>query len=140
MKKIINLLIALFVLGGCYPYQYMGNTTAVHNYSVSVVDIDEKPIKEAKVYCNLHANRELLKKDTLITDSNGYFSCNINLSEGYVFYSSEIEYIVSKEGYYKKSGNFSNSELTSKTITDNKTITLIKPVDYFNRKFYFKFI
>jgi len=103
------------------------------NYKLVVTDIDGVPIEDAKVeYTNI-CNSQLMKKSEVFTDSNGeintYTYKNNSKDDYYSLLSNTtLDFKISKEGYYNKSGTLTPS-------SPSETINLIKPIDYLNKEF-----
>jgi len=147
MKSIHFPIIAfLFLMAGCAPVQYstvpQQKPTVSHQYELSLVDVDGNPLAGVKVDYELKDNERLVENTSYVTKSDGKVSASLSATPPdpqfiySTFYKSDFDYNASKDGYYSTSGKLSIFETDSKyTPPETKTITLIRPIDYFNKEF-----
>jgi hypothetical protein len=110
--------------------------TSTHKYEISVKDIDGQSIEGAEIDYTLKKDHLFSAKGKFITKSDGKMVVAADkvaipiLSE--VTFSSDLEYKITKEGYYINSG-------TEYAYASNKTIAasvvLLKPTDYITPAF-----
>ena len=153
MKSVHFPIIAfLFLMAGCAPVQYstvpqqkptvpQQKPTVSHQYELSVVDVDGNPLPGVKVDYELKDNERLVESTSYVTKSDGKVSASLTATPDpqftySTFYKSEFAYKASKDGYYAKSGELSKFKTDSKyTPPETKTITLVRPIDYFDKQF-----
>lgn len=146
MKSVHFPIIAfLFLMVGCAPVQYstvpQQKPTVPHQYELSVVDVDGNPLSGVKIDYELKDNERLVESTSYVTKSDGKVSASLTATTDPQYkystiYKSEFAYKASKDGYYAKSGELSKFETDSiYTPPETKTITLIRPIDYFDKKF-----
>lgn len=101
-------------------------------YKLIIHDIDGLPVENAKVEYKLKSNSKIVKEKTVFTDANGIIKdfTYDNSNKGYldIFSNYSLDYDISKDGYYPKTGTMSSSNLTEE-------INLIKPIDYLDKEF-----
>ena len=142
---------------GCYM-QPQQKPPVLHHYELLVVDVDENPLSGVTIeytlkdypeghYFNDYKSR-IVKTGVYITKSNGTLRDSLNViadprwdMAAYSFskeYYSKFDFKVSKEGFYSEIGSL-ESEYGKKYTCDEPVekdkITLIRPVDYFNKDF-----
>ena len=133
--------VLLFMVGcATVPQQ---KPTVLHQYELSVVDVDGNPLEGVKIEYTLKDDKTVAKSSSYITTSDGLLKENLNVttdpSYSYIeTYKSEFEFKASKDGYYPKSGNMSSEygqkDSYGKPVEKDK-IRLIRPIDYFNKEF-----
>lgn len=98
-------------------------------YKLTITDIDGLPIQNAKIEYKMKSNSKTVKEKTILTDDNGLLTdlTYVNTEKGYLDIYS-LDYKISKDGFYSKSGTLSSSNLS-------ETVNLIKPIDYLNKEF-----
>jgi len=125
---------------GCATVQYstvqQQKPTVLHQYELSVVDVDGHPLEGVKIEYTLKDDDKMVKSSSYTTASDGLLreSLIVTTNPSYLYftiYKSKFEFKASKDGYYSKSGNMS---LCDKPVNKGK-ITLIRPIDYFNKDF-----
>lgn len=132
----------LFLMVGCaaVPKQ---KPTVSHQYELSVVDVDGNPLPGVKVDYELKDNKRLVESTSYVTKSDGKVSISLTATPDppytyseytYSTYKSEFDYKASKDGYYAKSGELFNSN-GGYPPPKTETITLIRPIDYFDKQF-----
>lgn len=143
MKTIYFSIIAvLLLILGCVPIQY-STVPRLHKYELSVVDVDGNPLEGVTIEYTLKDVDRIVKSSTYTTTSDGLLreSLNVTPDPAYRYltsYKSKFEFKASKDGYYSKSGSISSkygSEYYSGEPVEKDKITLIRPVDYFNKEF-----
>ncbi len=113
--------------------------TIQHQYELLVVDVDDNPLEGIKIEYTLKDREDIIESSAFITSSDGLFIKAFNATNPYKYlnnYKSEFNFKAIKDGYYSKSGTMSSNygEKYSKAIEKYK-ITLIRPIDYFDKKF-----
>lgn len=121
-----------------YTYNKPYFSTVMHNYDFNVIDIDGNPISGAKINYNVKERNNDIDSGTKLTNKNGKLEVNVVASPDpsmeYVgSYGTSINYIIDKDGYYGYKGN-SSSFASNNSNIDIKA-ELVKPVDYFSKKF-----
>ncbi|MBU0647544.1 hypothetical protein KJ855_00010 [Patescibacteria group bacterium] len=116
--------------------------TQTHTYTIKIRDVDSNPIENALIHYTLkdlaHTDYERLVKDTtVITSSTGevYISMNATADPQFIysrFFSSSLDFKVSKDGYYSQTGNLNVYE---EKYSESETITMIRPKDYLESTF-----
>ena len=87
--------------------------------------------------------KKIVTSNSFVTTTNGELTVKLytegNRSEIFsslVYYSTELKYKVSKEGYYPKSGSVSSGwNGGGSNPVERKKIVLIRPTDYFDKGF-----
>jgi len=135
----------MFLMLSCAPVQYstvpQHKPNVTHQYKLSIVDVDGNPLAGVKVDYELKDNKRLVESGSYVTKSDGIVSASLIVTPDpqltySTFYSSEFDYKASKDGYYPKSGTLSKFATDSKyKPPESETITLIRPIDYFNKEF-----
>ena len=147
-KKTLSIalsIVFIFISKGCAPYTSTTpySKTIYHDYRINIVDIDNHPLPNAKtVYSVVEFD---MKRETneIITDSTGVVKISViaNVDPKYKYiksYSTNLDYEISKEGFYKQSGRLWSSfggEYSSSSKEKSKTVTLIRPIDYLSPNF-----
>jgi len=132
---------------GCAPVQYstvpQQKPTVLHQYELSVVDVDGNPLEGVTIEYTLKDGDRIVKSSSYTTTSDGLLreSLNVTTDPTYSYittYKSKFEFKATKDGYYSKSGSMSSEYgqkySYSKPVERDK-ITLIRPIDYFNKEF-----
>ena len=138
--------VLLFIVG-CAPVQYSPverqKPTVQHQYELTVVDVDGNPLEGVRIDYELKDRKRVVKSASYInmTDGKLYESLSATPDPQFTYstlYKSEFDYKASKDGYYPKNGTMSSDYegkySYGKPIEKDK-ITLIRPIDYFNKKF-----
>ncbi|MGA3288435.1 MAG: hypothetical protein ABSD46_13555 [Bacteroidota bacterium] len=143
MIKKIGFLVLSVIFVSCNPYAFRTSTPITHSYELTVSDIEGKPLEGASVQYTLK-NRDAIVKDTIVvTPLSGKVTTSVQTTPDpqyyYVMsYRSEMIYRVKKEDYYSQNGSvtsvYDGGSNTSKPL-ETKTITLLKPTDYFQPTF-----
>jgi len=151
MKDVcFSIFTVLLFIAGCAPVQYptVPLQTVPHQYEISVVDVDGNPFEGVKIEYTLKDGDRVVKSSSYTTTIDGIFRENINatgdpkythIKTYKMYFFSELSFKASKDGYYSKSGTMSSDYKPDyfygdKPIEIDK-ITLIGPIDYFNKQF-----
>jgi hypothetical protein len=141
MRLLIVSVFALFFFS-CSPYTFKDMPTSTHTYKLTVKDVNGNPLEGVGVHLKVNegAEHKPLKDTSVISLSTGIIVYNVRVVPDPRFtdephYSSEIEYEVSKEGYYKRSGTLTMFLDHSDKNLKYDDITLIRPTDYINPVF-----
>jgi len=126
-----------------------------HEYKIIVLDVDGNPLEGVRMDYEFGSG-DTVTKNTSITNSNGELNVNIPAKSYSKFdrfdtltdilrysseYKSELNYIISKDGYCPKSGKLSKTKsdlfyyiaLLRQVKPD--VLILTRPIDYFNKEF-----
>lgn len=142
MKSVhFPIIVFLFLIVGCVPPQQ--KTTVPHQYELSVVDVDGNPLPGVKVDYELKDNERLVKSNSYVTKSDGKVSAILTATPDpqytySTYYESEFEFKAAKDGYYSKSGTISSDygeKYSYSKPVEKDIISLIRPIDYFNKEF-----
>jgi len=104
--------------------------------------VDGNPLEGVIVDYELKDNERVVKSASYVTKSDGKLVASLSVAldtKFKTFDESEFDYKASKDGYYSESGKLSKIDSNIINIhplpKETKTITLIQPVDYFNKEF-----
>lgn len=92
-----------------------------HAYTLTVVDAAGKPIQGVRVEWTMESNGTNKQTQSAVTDFAGTSNVFINVppklssSIKWADYKSEAKYVVSKDGYYNRSGSMSESSYRTDT-------------------------
>lgn len=120
------------------------NQTVQHRYEISVVDVDGNPLEGVKIEYTLKDRDTVVESSAYTTASDGFLRKDLSatIDPRYLYprtYKSEFEFKATKNGYYPKSGKLSSKygteDFYGKPPVEEDKITLIQPIDYFNKKF-----
>lgn len=146
---------------GCAPVPYqVQKPTVQHQYELLVVDIDGNPLEGVKIEYRLRNaaifpdsrtkhlppfglpyKSDGLESGSYTTTSDGIMVKNYDVTSnpkyppGY-WYESRLDFKATKDGYYPNSGSL--WLLPTRLLPDQRKIdkiTLIRPIDYFNKEF-----
>ena len=155
MKTIhYSILAVLLFMVGCAPVQYstvpQQKTTVLHQYELSVVDVDGNPLEGVTIEYTLVDHIEdyylnydgrIVKSRLCTTSSDGLIRDSLNITTEYYYIErikSEFKFKASKDGFYSKSGSMSSrygQKYSSDQPVAKDKITLIRPIDYFYKEF-----
>ena len=108
--------VLLFMMG-CAPVQYstvpQQKPTVLHQYELSVVDVDANPLEGVKIEYAVKDDDRIVKSSSYTTTSDGLLreSLNVTTDPTYSYittYKSKFKFKASKKGYYSKSGSMSS--------------------------------
>lgn len=137
----------LLFMVGCATVQYstvpQQKPTVPHQYELSVVDVDGNPLEGVKIEYTLKDGERVVRNSSYTTTIDGVLRENLNVTSdpqySYITtYKSQFSFKASKDGYYPKSGTMSSEygqKYSSSKPVENEKITLIRPIDYFNKEF-----
>ena len=137
----------LLFMVGCAPVQYstvpQQKPTVLHQYELSVVDVDVNPLEGVKIEYKVKVDDRIVKSSSYTTTSDGLLreSLNVTTNPTYSYittYKSKFAFKASKKGYYSKSGSMSSEygqEYSYDNPVEKDKIALIRPIDYFNKGF-----
>ena len=125
----------LFFLLGCATVK----PTVQHQYELSVVDVNGKPIEGVKIDYTLKDLDNIVESSSYTTASDGFLMKNLNAKYwyGHGYYNSEFHFNATKDNYYSQSGTMSSnySGRPYSQFKEQNKITLIQASDYFNKEF-----
>lgn len=142
-----SILAVLLFIAGCAPVQRSmvqeQKPTVQHQYELSVIDVDGSPLEGVKIEYTLKDRDIVVESSEYTTASDGFLRKDLSATTDprYTYlktYKSEFEFKATKNGYYPKSGklssNYGEKYSYGKPVEKDK-ITLIRPIDYFNKNF-----
>lgn len=140
------ILVAILFIVGCTPIQYSRPALTVqHKYELSISDVDANPLNGVKIEYTLKDDDRVVKNSSYTTSFDGMLKDALNVTSDSTYqyldintYRSEFSYKASKDGYYPKSGTMSSTYQPSNSYSEpvqKDKITLIQPIDYFDKDF-----
>jgi len=148
MKSVYFPILAfLFLMVGCAPVQYstfqQPKPTVQHQYELLVADVDGNPLEGVTIEYTLKDGDRIVKSGSYTTTPDGLLriSLNVTTDPAYTYittYKSKFEFEATKDGYYSKNGSMSSEygqEYSYSKPVEKSKITLIRPIDYFDKKF-----
>ena len=100
------------------------------------------PLEGVKIEYTLKDRGNIVENSSYTTSSDGLLSKGLSATMvpyySYLSYESEFDFKATKDGYYSKSGTMSSDyggEYSSSNPVEKDKITLIRPIDYFDKKF-----
>lgn len=147
VKKTYYLILSIiFVSCG---YYFRTSKPITHSYEITVLDLDGKPLEGANMQYTLKNQDTVIKDTVVVTPLSGKVTASVRATpyeyfkyhkeSGMIFNTkSEMNYKVTKEGYYSQSGSailrYGEQSLNGNPV-ETKTVTLLKPTDYFRPTF-----
>lgn len=134
VKRFTIIIIAGLFLAACAPptYQRSYTITAIHQYELVVQDINGKPIEGAEVTFTIEKEFREYNRGQYITNPDGKLTEKVSHSDYLKSFPSSFRYTVSKEGYYKKSGEKS---IYGSDKKETVPVILLKSIDYLSPNF-----
>lgn len=132
--------LAIFGSGGPSRYAEMPKTPGSHQYELSVVDVDGKPLEGVRIEYTSKVMGRIVERSSYPTSADGMLSktVTVTIETRTLFSMSSFEFRATKDGYYPKTGKMSIDsleDLQKPYATKRDKITLIRPIDYLNEEF-----
>lgn len=139
MKKVnISILVAMLFLFGCASPPTI---VLLHQYELNIVDTDGIPIEGVKIDYEMQSGPDK-SSNSYITKKDGKVSEIYSLTfprgaSSNTLYHSKLSYEASKIGYFPKRGSLSIYQPSDvvQQPPEKETVTLIEPIEYFNKEF-----